>query len=161
MVLAKRMFVKGLDTDPLSVPTVTWNFFVFLQGLLPLPRLEIMLLSILISLCGAHIYPRNQAAAIFPGEEMPVSPGQSCEDCRIPNPGYRALLQWDGFRGRQTSTQQDFRQDRVQDNPLAFTSGIFQKRHAGMTSPGYFSFTGGQWKKKLEMLLGWARRICC
>lgn len=87
---------------------------------LPLPRRKKMLSS-LTSLVGhTPPYSRNRARVTFHGKETPISPLQSCKGFwRIPVLVTGPCCSW-WLQRRWASTQQDFKQDRVQDNWPAF-----------------------------------------
>lgn len=134
--------MKGLDTNPLSVSTVTWSLCVS-PGAPPAPQAGVHALSTLISLCGLHIHPGNQAASVHPGKERPYPEYDPPEiiGSLIPVTG--------PCRGRWLQRRTDL-------NPVGFQAtsqpsplGYF-KSHKQMTSPDYFSFTGDQWKKELR-----------
>lgn len=118
--------MEGLDPNPVRAPTSVGVCAP--PGTSPSPRRKTMLSS-LTSLVGhTPPYSRNRARVTFRRKETPISPLQSCKGFwRIPvlvtGPCYSWWLQ-----RRWTSTQQDFKQDRVQDNWPAFPSGIFQKQ---------------------------------
>lgn len=121
-------------------------------GAPPAPQAGVHALSTLISLCGSHIHPGNQAASVHPGKERPYPEYDPLEIVGSPIPVTGPC------RGRWLQRRTDLNPAGFQATGQPSPLGYF-KSHKQMTSLDYFPFTGGQWKEEPEMLLG-TRRIC-